>query len=132
MSMTDPISDLLTRIRNASRARHDHALVPWSRVKEAICHLLRDEGYLSDVRVEGERTEKSISVFLRYTDEGTPAIEGIRRISRPGMRVYRAASDAPRVRNGLGVSVMSTPDGLLPDREARRRNVGGEVLCEVW
>ena len=130
--MTDPIADLLTRIRNGCHARQDRADIPWSRVKEAICRVLVAEGYLEDVNVAGEGIDKRITVFLHYGDRGTPVIQGIRRLSRPGLRRYTGAGDIPSVRNGLGVCVVSTPEGLLADREARRRNVGGEILCEVW
>ncbi len=132
MSMSDPIADLLTRIRNASRARHDNVSIPWTRTKESLCHVLVDEGYIRDVEVAGELITKAITVHLRYTAEGGPVIIGLRRVSKPGQRVYTGAAEAPSVRNGLGVSIVSTPVGLLPDREARRRKVGGEVLCEVW
>ena len=132
MSMNDPIADLLTRIRNGSRARHASVRAPWSRMKESLCEVLVSEGYLATVAVSGEGVEKTIGVKIRYSRAGVPAIENIRRVSRPGLRRYTAASDAPAVRGGLGVSVVSTPAGLLPDREARRRNVGGEIVCEVW
>ncbi len=132
MGMTDPIADMLTRIRNATLARHDKAEMPWSRVKEGIARVLLAEGYVRDVVVGGEGPRKTLTVLLRYTDDGMPAISGLRRVSRPGMRVYTPAAEAPVVRRGLGVSILSTPAGLLPDREARRRNVGGEVICEVW
>jgi small subunit ribosomal protein S8 len=132
MGMTDPIADLLTRVRNGSRARHQRVSTPWSRIKEELCHVLVAEGYLSKVTVSGEGPAKTLEVALRYTDDGTPAIEGIRRISRPGLRRYTSAAEAPAVRGGLGVSVLSTPAGLMPDREARRRKVGGEIICEVW
>jgi small subunit ribosomal protein S8 len=130
--MTDPIADLLTRIRNACQGRRDQLSLPHSRTKEAIARLLADEGYLRDVEVSGEGPKKSITVHIRYGDGGDPVLTGIRRVSRPGLRRYTASEDAPRVRGGLGVSILSTPLGLLSDREARRRNVGGEVICEVW
>lgn len=130
--MTDPIADLLTRIRNGCHARRDNVLVPWSRMKESIAGVLKDEGYLRDFQVAGEGASKALTIYLRYSDSGQPAITGVRRVSRPGLRRYTSADKAPRVRSGLGVSVLSTPLGLMPDREARRRKVGGEVLCEVW
>ncbi len=132
MSMSDPIADLLTRIRNASRARHQRTRIPWTRTKESLCRVLLDEGYIGDVEVSGEIPSKFITVTLSYTEDGEPVILGLRRVSKPGLRVYSGAAEAPKVRNGLGVSILSTPSGLLPDREARRRNVGGEILCEVW
>lgn len=132
MSMTDPISDLLTRLRNGCQARHDKAEMPYSRIKEALVRVLVTEGYVRDCVVSGSGADKKLTVILRYADGGEPTIGGIRRVSRPGLRRYSSATDAPRVRGGLGVSILSTPLGLLPDREARKRNVGGEVLCEVW
>jgi len=130
--MTDPIADLLTRIRNGCRGRRDQVSLPHSRTKEAIARLLADEGYLRDVEVSGDGVKKSIVLHIRYSDGGDPVLTGIRRISRPGLRRYTSAADAPRVRGGLGISILSTPIGLLSDREARRRKVGGEVICEVW
>lgn len=132
MAMTDPIADMLTRVRNATAARHDKTEMPWSRMKEAVARVLLAEGYVRDVVVSGQGAAKSLAVLLRYTEAGEPAICGIRRISRPGMRVYSSAEDAPAVRKGLGISILSTPAGLLPDREARSRKMGGEILCEVW
>jgi small subunit ribosomal protein S8 len=132
MGMTDPIADMLTRIRNATGARQDKAEMPWSRMKEQLARVLLAEGYVRDVVTGGQGAEKTLTVLLRYSEAGEPAIDGIRRISRPGMRVYTPALQAPVVRKGLGISILSTPSGLLPDREARRRNVGGEIVCEVW
>lgn len=130
--LTDPIADFLTRVRNGSSARHDRVEMPWSNLKRNLAEVLKQEGYIADHQASGEGTKKTLTVTLRYTEEGRAAIVGIRRVSRPGLRTYSGASDAPRVRGGLGTSILSTPIGLLPDREARRRNVGGEVLCEVW
>lgn len=132
MGMTDPIADMLSRLRNATMARHEKADMPWSRVKERLAEVLQSEGYVREVVASGQGAEKTLTVLLRYSEAGAPAISGVRRISRPGMRVYSSADEAPTVRKGLGVSILSTPLGLLVDREARRRNVGGEVLCEVW
>jgi small subunit ribosomal protein S8 len=132
MGMTDPIADLLTRIRNACRARHDKTEIPWSRLKEQVAKVLVAEGYARDVVVTGSGPEKKMTVLLRYTDGGEPAITGLRRVSRPGLRQYSSAQKAPSVRAGLGISILTTPAGLLVDREARSRNIGGEVLCEVW
>jgi small subunit ribosomal protein S8 len=130
--MTDPIADLLTRIRNGCSGRRDRISIPHSRTKEAITRVLADEGYLRDVEVSGEGAAKVIQVHIRYGDGGEPVLTGIRRVSRPGLRRYSSSSAAPRVRGGIGISILSTPLGLMPDREARRRNVGGEVICEVW
>ncbi|TFH25319.1 MAG: 30S ribosomal protein S8 [Myxococcales bacterium] len=132
MSMTDPISDMLTRLRNGAQARHDKVEIPYSTIKEGLAKVLVAEGYVRDFVVSGSGADKKLSVMLRYTDEGRSIIVGIRRVSRPGLRRYSSAADAPSVRNGLGMSILSTPLGLLPDREARKRNVGGEVLCEIW
>lgn len=130
--MTDPIADLLTRIRNACSGRRDQITLPHSKVKESIVRLLADEGYLRDIEVTGEGPKRSIVAHIRYGEGGEPVLSGIRRVSRPGLRRYSSSSEAPRIRAGLGVSILSTPLGLLSDREARRRNVGGEVICEVW
>jgi small subunit ribosomal protein S8 len=130
--MTDPIADMLTRIRNGAKARHEQVQMPWSRVKEGVGRVLCEQGYLRDVSVSGEVPKRTLTVRLRYTDAGDSAITGIKRISKPGMRVYSSSSEVPLVRSGLGVAVVSTPVGLLADRDARKRNVGGEILCEVW
>ncbi|HYC56953.1 MAG TPA: 30S ribosomal protein S8 [Candidatus Binatia bacterium] len=132
MSMTDPIADLLTRIRNACHGRRDSVALPWSRLKEGLARVMREEGYVRDFEVSGEGAKRTLTIYIRYGDNGSPVMTGIRRISRPGLRRYTSAGDAPRVRGGLGVSILSTPLGLLADREARRRGVGGEILCEVW
>jgi small subunit ribosomal protein S8 len=132
MGMTDPIADLLTRIRNGQLARHEKVTLPWSRMKEAVVRALASEGYVRDIVVGGEATKRTLTVLLAYTDSGEPVINGVRRVSKPGLRVYASVRHIPSVRNGYGVSVLSTPAGLLADREARRRNVGGEVVCEVW
>jgi small subunit ribosomal protein S8 len=132
MSMTDPIADLLTRIRNGQLARHEKVTLPWSRVKENLARVLVGEGYLRDVVVGGEAAKRTLTVLLAYTPSGDPVINGVRRVSRPGLRVYTGATEIPAVRNGFGVSVLSTPLGLVGNREAVRRNVGGELVCEVW
>jgi small subunit ribosomal protein S8 len=132
MSMTDPIADFLTRVRNGQLARHEKVVIPWSRAKEALARVLVGEGYLRDVVVGGEATKKTLTVLLSYTGAGDPVINGIRRVSKPGLRVYTGATKIPSVRNGFGISVLSTPQGVMGHREAVRRNVGGELLCEVW
>jgi small subunit ribosomal protein S8 len=132
MGMTDPIADMLTRIRNATAARHDKVDVPWSRLKEQIARVLVAEGFAREVVVSSAGAERKVTLLLRYSDAGESVISGIRRVSRPGLRVYRPAKRATVVRAGLGISILSTPQGLLVDRDARRRNLGGEVLCEVW
>jgi small subunit ribosomal protein S8 len=135
MSMTDPIADLLTRIRNAHMSKHDRLDVPASKLKLEVVRLLKEEGFVKNLRLiepaEGEPVG-TIRIFLRYSAEGTPAISHLERVSRPGRRVYRQAADIKPVRNGLGVGIVSTSQGLLTDRQARERRVGGELLCELW
>lgn len=129
---TDPIADMLTRIRNANQALHPEAVMPSSKLKEQIARILSEEGYVDGYQVEDARVGKALTVRLRYQNGRVRVLKGIRRISKPGNRVYRGAAEIPRVAGGIGVSIVSTSEGLLTDREARRRNVGGEVLCEVW
>lgn len=134
MTMTDPIADMLTRIRNANTAMHDEVSMPSSKQKAALAAVLKKEGYIEDFEVnqnEG-RPGASLVVTMKYSPERARTISGLRRISKPGLRVYSPASDVPRVLGGLGVAVVSTSQGLMTDREARKRNVGGEVLCFVW
>jgi len=132
MSMTDPISDLLTRIRNAHLAKHDRLDVPTSKLKQELCRLLQDEGFIRNFRVLEAETRNTLRIFLRYSPDGTPAINSLERVSKPGRRIYRRADDIQPVRNGMGVGILSTSQGLLSDRQARERRVGGELLCEVW
>jgi small subunit ribosomal protein S8 len=129
---TDPIADMLTRIRNANTALHPQVSMPSSKLKEEVAKILASEGYLDSYKVEDAKVGKKLTVTLRYSNDRDRVLNGIRRISSPGRRVYKAANDLERVRGGIGVSIVSTSDGLLTDREARRRKVGGEVLCEVW
>jgi small subunit ribosomal protein S8 len=133
--MTDPIADLLSRIRNASLARHDRTEVPASKLKHAVAKILKQEGFIADVReAEGAATAISskLTIVLKYGRDRTAAIDGIRRVSRPGRRVYVRHDRIPRVYSGLGIAILSTSRGLMSDREARRQKVGGELLCEVW
>jgi small subunit ribosomal protein S8 len=130
--MTDPISDMLTRIRNAGTARHAEVALPGSRVLRAVAGVLADEGFLAGVREETRDGRGWLVLGLRYGDRGEPLIDGLRRISRPGRRVYVGARDVHNVRSGLGISVLSTSRGVLSDRAAREAGVGGELLCEVW
>jgi small subunit ribosomal protein S8 len=133
MSMTDPIADLLTRIRNAYRVRHDRLDVPASGLKREICQILKDEGFIEDFGLSDEGpTSKQIRIRLRYTDEGEPLVRRMQRVSRPGRRVYCKSADIKPVLNGLGVGIVSTSQGLLTDKAARQRGVGGELLCEIW
>ncbi len=130
--MTDPISDMLARIRNAGKARHAVARCPSSRQKLAIAKVLSSEGFLGDVSVEPAGGHAQLVMTLRYGDDGRLLIDGMRRVSKPGRRVYVGAKQVPKVRNGLGVAVISTSKGILSDRAAREGSVGGEVVCEVW
>jgi len=130
--MTDPVSDMLTRIRNANTALHPSVSMPSSKLKEQIATLLVSEGYVESFDVEIEGPHRTLDLTLRYGKDRSRVIKGVRRVSKPGCRVYAGASDLPRVNGGLGVVVVSTSQGLLPDREARRRRLGGEILCEVW
>lgn len=134
MTMTDPIADMLTRVRNANVAMHDTVRMPSSKVKEALAAVLTREGYIEgfDVAQATERPGKVLQITMKYTPDRARTISGIRRISKPGLRVYLAADKLPRVLGGLGVAVLSTSQGLMTDREARRRRVGGEILCYVW
>ena len=130
--MTDPIADLLTRIRNANNARKASVDVPWSRQKEEIARVLVDEGYLEGASVVDATPRNILRIDLRYDGQRRPVIIGMRRVSRPSLRVYVGVKDIPAVRRGLGVNVLSTPKGILVDRNARRENVGGEVICTIW
>jgi small subunit ribosomal protein S8 len=130
--MTDPISDMLTRIRNAGMARHAVAACPSSKLKLAIARVLREAGFLGEVKVEARDGNPVLVMEVRYDADGRPVIAGIRRVSRPGRRVYVGAEELPKVRSGLGVAVLSTSRGVLSDRGAREAAVGGELVCEVW
>lgn len=129
---TDPIADMLTRIRNASSALHPQTSMPASKLKEEVAKILVEEGFLDSYKVDDSGFPRSLVVTLRYLADREPVLSGIKRVSRPGNRVYKGVGEIGRVRGGIGVSVLSTSQGLLTDREARRRKVGGEVLCEVW
>jgi small subunit ribosomal protein S8 len=130
MTMQDPIADMLTRIRNAQRANHPSVSMPSSKLKLAICAVLKREGYIDDFTVSAA-AKPELSVTLRY-HKGRPVIEELHRVSRPGLRTYRANDDVPKVMGGLGVSIVSTNKGVMTDREARAQGVGGEVLCTVF
>jgi small subunit ribosomal protein S8 len=129
--MTDPIADMLTRVRNAQRAQKKTVAIPYSRTKESILKVFADEGYVAEVAVEGEGAAKMLRVTLKYF-QGRGVIENLERISRPGLRIYRGKNDLPRVNAGLGVSVISTPQGVMTDRAARALGQGGEVLCKIY
>ncbi len=132
MSMTDPISDLLTRMRNALLAKHDRLDVPHSKLKRNVCTVLKGEGFIEDFEVVESPPQDLIRVYLRYNREGVPAARRLTRVSKPGRRVYRGADDIKPVLNGLGVAIISTSKGLLTDRQAREQRIGGEILCELW
>jgi len=130
--MTDPIADMLSRIRNAALARHDRTEMPASRMKTAVAQILKNEGYIADVRPgDGEGANK-LTIVLKYGRDRQSAIDGVKRVSRPGRRVYVRHDQIPRVFSGLGISILSTSRGIMSDREARQQKVGGELLCEVW
>ena len=132
--ITDPISDMLTRIRNANVAMRDTVAMPSSKQKIALAEILKKEGYIAGFAVaDGEtKSNKVLKIEMKYSDDRRRTISGIKRVSTPGLRIYRRATDVPRVLGGLGVAVLSTSHGLMTDREARKRNVGGEVMCYVW
>lgn len=134
MTMTDPIADMLTRIRNANVAMHDTVKMPSSKLKESLAAVLKREGYIIDFSVADDqgRPGRVLEVQMKYSPQRERTISGIRRVSKPGLRVYTQADRLPRVLGGLGVAVLSTSQGLMTDREARQRRVGGEVLCYVW
>lgn len=132
MTMTDPISDMLTRIRNASSAMHDDVAIPASKIKQNIARILAEEGFVDGFEVASDAGHPEIKIHLRYSEDRERAISGIRRISKPGRRVYRSATELPRVLGGLGVAIISTSQGVMTDKQARRAKVGGEVLAYVW
>ena len=133
MAMTDPIADMLTRIRNAISAEHDTVDIPASKMKVEIARILKQEGYISGYSVEGDTAkEKTIKVELKYGPDKQRVITGLKRISKPGLRVYAKGDNVPRVLNGLGIAIISTSKGLMTDREARKNNLGGEVVAYVW
>lgn len=132
MVMTDPIADLLTRIRNANQAKHETVKIPASKVKLEILEVIKKEGYIKSYEVVEEENVSNIVVTLKYTDKKERVIKGITRISKPGLRAYAKASEMPKVFNGLGIAIVSTSNGIMTDREARKQNVGGEVMAYVW
>ena len=134
MTMTDPIADMLTRLRNANVAQHDFVRMPSSKLKEALAAILEREGYIAgwDVAKDEKRPGNRLKIELKYTPDRKRTISGLRRVSKPGLRVYSGSHDVPRVLGGMGIAIISTNQGLMTDREARQRRVGGEVLCQVW
>ncbi|MDR1080201.1 MAG: 30S ribosomal protein S8 [Deltaproteobacteria bacterium] len=132
MTMTDPIADLLTRVRNALTAKHDRVDVPASRLKVAIVKILKDEGFIKNFKVSRDSRQGMIRIFLKYTEANAPVIKGLQRVSKPGRRVYQKAEDILPVLSGLGVLIVSTSHGVMTDKEARRHNLGGESICQIW
>ena len=132
MTMTDPVADFLTRLRNASKAHHDSLSVPYSKLKGTIADILKAEGYISDYKVEDGSVGKRLSVTLKYSEDRKSSIAGIKRVSKPGLRVYAKSDELPKVLGGLGIAILSTSSGLLTDRQAAKKGVGGEVLAYVW
>jgi small subunit ribosomal protein S8 len=132
MTMTDPIADMLTRIRNAVAVKHDHVTIPASKVKVAIANVLKEEGFVKDFESFEEGQRRFMRVHLNYTENREPILTGLKRVSRPGLRVYVQKREIPRVFNGLGVAILSTPKGIMAGQQAWREKIGGEVLCYVW
>ena len=132
MPTTDPIADMLTRVRNGLMVRKSYVLIPSSKIKVAIAQVLLEEGFIQGYEVTNERPQPNIRLWLKYDDKRKPIVSGLRRISRPGRRVYSGKRDLPWVLSGLGIAIVSTPKGVMTDRDARRTGVGGEVLCYVW
>ena len=132
MQISDTIADLLTRIRNASTAKHATVDIPASNVKKSITQILADEGYIKDFSIVDDGKQGIIRVTLKYTDGKTPVISGLRRVSKPGLRIYSSSEEMPQVRKGLGIAIVSTSKGIMTDKKAREQHVGGEVLCFVW
>lgn len=132
MTMTDPIADMLTRIRNAVTVRHDHVNIPASKMKAAIASVLKDEGFIRDFEAFEEGPRRFLRVHLSYTDQREPMLTGLKRVSRPGLRVYVQKREIPRVYNGLGIAILSTPKGVMAGQQAWRQQTGGELLCYIW
>ena len=132
MSVNDPIADMLTRIRNACMARHTTVAIPASKMKVAIAEILKREGFIRDFEVQKADPVDSIVITLKYTSDRRPVITGLKRVSKPGLRIYTGRADIPRVRGGLGLSILSTPKGVMAGHEAWQEHVGGEVLCYIW
>ena len=132
MTMTDPIADMLTRIRNALRVKHPSVVLPASRLKRQVAKIMKDEGFITNYSIVKTSSHENLEIVLRYGEDDTPIIHGMRRISKPGRRVYASVEEIPRVLSGLGIAIISTPNGVLANRECREKRVGGEVLCYIW
>lgn len=132
MVMTDPIADMLTRIRNANQMKHEYVEIPASKIKLEILNVIKDEGYIYDVEFIPNDKQGVLKVTMKYTDKKERVIKGLKRISKPGLRLYAKANELPKVLNGLGIAIVSTSNGVMTDREARKQNCGGEVIAYVW
>jgi len=132
VTVTDPIADMLTRMRNAVMVRHDSVLMPSSKMKLAIANILKEEGFISDYEVVRDKTQRVIKIHLKYRDRNEPVISGLERVSKPGLRVYVQKKEIPRVYGGLGIAILSTPEGVMTGQQAWRRGIGGELLCYIW
>ena len=132
MSMTDPIADFLTRVRNAIHAAHETVDIPASKLKTEIARILKEEGYIMNFKVAEEGPKRTIKIYLKYANNNLPVISHIERVSRPGCRVYVGRTDIPRVLGGLGINILTTPRGVMTGRHAHKENVGGELLCQIW
>lgn len=130
--MTDPIADMLMRIKNALMARHKKVIIPASKIKLEIARILKEEGYIEDYQYIDEKPQGKIEIVLKYDENKRPVIAGVRRVSKPGRRIYMGYRDLPKVLDGLGIAIISTSQGIMTDYEARKRKIGGEVLCEIW
>jgi len=130
--MTDPIADMLIRIKNALMARHKKVIIPASKIKLEIARILKEEGYIEDYQYIDEKPQGKIEIVLKYDENKRPVIAGVRRVSKPGRRIYMGYRDLPKVLDGLGIAIVSTSQGIMTDYEARKRKIGGEVLCEIW
>jgi len=130
--VTDPIADMLTRVRNATMARHDSVLVPSSKIKLAVAKILREEGFIKEYDVVKGKQQRVIKIYLKYTDKKESIIEGLQRVSKPGLRIYVSKSEIPRVYGGLGIAILSTPKGVISGKKAWQEGVGGELICFVW
>lgn len=129
---TDPIADLLTRMRNATLARHDSLVVPASQLKVAMAKILKEEGFIKDFELQKDDVRRNLKLWLSYTGKKEPVLSGLKRVSKPGLRVYTKSKNMPRVVGGMGIAIVSTPRGVMTAAQARRLNVGGEVLCYIW
>ncbi len=132
MTINDPIADMLTRIRNAIMARHDFVLVPASRMKLSIARILKEEGFIGDYEVPRSKSHREIKIYLKYMDKNEPAISGLERVSKLGLRVYAGSKEIPRVYGGIGIAIVSTSKGVMTGQQAWRQGVGGELLCNIW